>query len=240
MYWFFREPFACALNLLNLFPRRWSSITMFIFIVGGMVLYFQGTMAERFGKLLIAFLVTFVSYLPNLVAAESWAAYRTQVALTSLIAVYAFFALHGYVRGFRRKALTLALPLIFGGVALASVLCAAYNVHAYFARPQVLELEWLRAQLTRRNLAHASGIYIIRPTQENTLGPTWRYDEFGFPSTAAAWVPKALAYLLVREIDPERITMAIEALSVEEVRTFPPHAFVIDMRKMSSVDLVRR
>lgn len=240
MSWFFREPLACALHLLSLFPHRWSSVTISMFIVGGMLLYFQGTMIERFGKLLLAFFVIFVSYLPNLVAAESWAAYRTQVALTSLIAVYAFFALSGYSQVLQRKTLTLALPLILSGVALASIFCAAHNVYAYFARPQILELEWLRAQLTRENLAQASGIYIIRPTQKNTLGPTWRYDEFGFPSTAAAWVPKALAYLLVREIDPERVTMAIEALSAEEVRTFPLQALVIDMRQMSSVDLVRR
>lgn len=231
--WFLYEPLACALNQINLFPRWWSSLGMLIFITFGMLLYFHETRGERLWKLILCFSLLPVSYLPNLVAAENWAAYRTQSALAALVAVYTFFALWGYGRTVSRSTPICSVVGMFGIVALVSVLCAVHNVSMYFALPQLLESSWLRKQLAQRDLSHVSSIYIIGSRREDLLAPSWRYDEFGFPSSAAAWVPKPAVYLLLREMNPERVDLPIEAVSPTGPFTPPSDALVIDMRKMA-------
>ena len=110
-----------------------------------------------------------------------------------------------------------------------------HNVSTYFARPQLLELAWLRSQLGQANLSHVASIYIIGSRREDLLAPAWRYDEFGFPSSAAAWVLKPAVYLLLREIKPQWVDLPIEAASPSGPFTPPSNALVIDMRKMSEM-----
>jgi hypothetical protein len=234
-FWFLSEPLPGALNLMNLFPRWWLSASMLIFIIIGVMLYFHGTTRERLWKSLICFSLIPVSYLPNLMAAESWAAYRTQSALAALVAVSAFFALWGYGRTVAHPPPVFAVTGMLGVVALVSVLCAAHNVSTYFARPQLLELSWLRSQLVRGDLPHGGSIYVIGSRQADLLAPSCRYDEFGCPSSVAAWVPKPAVYLLLREMKPEWADLPIEAVSPNGPFTPPSNALVIDMRKMSEV-----
>ena len=120
-FWFLHEPLPCALNLMNLFPRWWFSVGMLLFITIGVVLYFQGTTRERVWKSIICFSLIPASYLPNLVATENWAAYRTQSALAALVAVCAFFALWRYGQTVSLLTRVFALPGVLGVVALVSV-----------------------------------------------------------------------------------------------------------------------
>ena len=69
-----------------------------VFGACGLILYFRGSRGERFSKFGIALCLIPVSYMPNLLTAENWSAYRSQVTLTALILVYIAFACIGYLR----------------------------------------------------------------------------------------------------------------------------------------------
>src|SRR5262249_25676237 len=232
--WFFRQPLMNALNLAKLSPKRWLAKAVALFIVGGLSQYFRGDVKGRLRQGMAAASLLPLSYLPNLVVEENWSSYRTLPALTSLVVVYVFLALWGYGKLLRGLTFTPVLTAVLGCAALASSLLAAYNVHAYFARPQLLELNLMRSQLARQDLAQASGIYIIGSKWQNFLAPAVRYDEFGYPSSSTLWAPKSAVYLLLRELSPERGNIPIELAPVGGSISPPPAALVVDMRKLSS------
>src|SRR6185503_12512458 len=107
---------------------------------------------------IVALVLIPLTYLPNLVVTESWAAYRTQVALSSLIALYFCFGaitlwvtfrdwlrLHASRRGLLASdQLALAFSVVFVGV---SVLAAARNVLTLFVEPHITEQRMLRSQV---------------------------------------------------------------------------------------------
>ncbi|MBM4257742.1 MAG: hypothetical protein FJ147_17855 [Deltaproteobacteria bacterium] len=234
MSWFVQEPLLCTLNFMNLFPRWWISVGMAFFIIGGVMLYFHGAIKERLWKVLMCCFLIPISYLPNLVAAENWAAYRTQSALAALVAVYVFFALWGYGRTVTRSRSILTVTTVLCVIAWISVLWARHNVKTYFAHPQVLELAWLHHQLVQVDFSHIKSISIIRSRGEDLLAPASRYDEFGFPSSAAAWVPKPMVYLLLREMQPQWADLPIETVSPNGPFSPPANALVIDMRNIAT------
>jgi len=233
--WFFRYPLMNAFNLAKLSPKRWLALVVVFFIIGGLIQYFRGKAGERLWQIGIAAALLPLSYLPNLMIAENWSSYRTQSALTSVVVMYAFLALWGYSRILRRPTATLFLTVMLGFAALGSSLLAAYNVDAYFARPQLLELNFMRGQLTRQDLTQASSIYIIGAKWQDSIAPAVRYDEFGFPSSAASWVPRPAVYLLLRELSPERSSLPLELAPVDGPVSPPPTALIVDMRKLSSL-----
>ena len=230
--WFFEEPLLNALNVVNIFPTPWLACSITIFIGGGLLLYFRGGVKERLLQSAVALTIIFLSYLPNLVVAENWASYRTQVALTSVIVVYAFLALWGYGRLFRRPVGRLILTAGLGIVALASSFLAAWNVSAYFAIPQSRELELMRARLVQPNLADIRSIYIICARWYDSIAPGVRYDEFGLPSSAHPWSPAPMVYLLLREKNSERADIPIEIAPANGPADPPPDALVMDMREL--------
>jgi Glucosyl transferase GtrII len=232
VYWFFTQPLLDALNVVNIFPERWPPLLIALFIGSGLLLYFRGEVKERLLQFVIALAIIPLSYLPNLMVAENWGPYRTQAALTSVIVVYAFLASWGYGRILRHPAITLIFTAGLGFAALASGLLAARNVSAYFAVPQSRELELMRAQLTQQNLSQVRGIYIICARWQDSIAPGVRYDEFGIPSSAQSWSPRAMAYLLLREMNLGRTSMPIEVAPADGPVNPPPDTLVVDMHKL--------
>lgn len=230
--WFLQEPLVNALNVVNLFPKRGLAWSVALFIGGGLGLYFRGGVGERLGKLVIALSLIPLSYLPNLVVAENWASYRTQLVLAPLIVVYAFFALWGYAWFLRRPVIEQFLTAGMGFAALSSSFLAAYNVTAYFATPQLLELAWIRTHLAQANLAQVRSIYVIGSRPQNTLAPAVRYDEFGMPSSAYPWCPWSMIYLSLQDMNAGRVSLPIETVPADGSIAPPPGALVLDMRKL--------
>ena len=167
--------------------------------------------------------------------AESSAFYRTQSALTFLIVVYIFLALWGYRRVFDWPAAAMSLTAVVGLAALTSSLLAAHNVRAYFAVPQAQELELMRGYLTQRESARVSRIHIIRYTWKDSIAPTVRYDEFGLPSSAQPWAPGSMAYLVLREVNPEHASIPIEVAAAEDATRVESDDLVVDMRQLLSL-----
>lgn len=213
--WFVDHPLKDALNISRLSSDWWLALPVAAFMVGGLVCFFRGDIKARLWQLLIALAVLPLAYLPNLVVTENWSSYRTQAALTSLVVLYIFVACWGYRRCFPQGVPVTILTTILGLAALASGLAASSNVTAYFVAPQWQEWHFLRAQLARADLSQAHHLYLIASTWQRTLAPGVRYDEFGFPSSAAPWTLKPMVYLFLRERYPEHRYSATNLTSAE-------------------------
>jgi len=244
--WFFQEPLVNALNLWNLLPTAQIALLMAAFILIGLFFFLPGSLAERGCKVLIAFALLPLSYLPNLVVQESWASYRTEVALTSLVVLYAGFALLGFfsfafnvqkgrwrvTQGSERKlqanlvTAILVVWVIFGGFS------AAKNVSNYFVLPQAEELRILASQLNAASLANVTSIYVIPCSWSDSISPVVRYDEFGVASCSADWVPGPMVYLLLRDLDPAKTNIPILVAPSGGAIHPPPGSLVIDMRML--------
>ena len=245
--WFFRDPLPNAMNFFSLSPAHWFlpagvpfvdrlhravniavAGSMFLFVLVGLGLYFQGSFKERLWKLGTAVSLLPLSYVPQLVAVHRSAVYRGLLSLASLLLVYMFFAFRGYAQ--RRPRLSpIGMNVGIGSIALACALLATSNVRTYFVTPQVRELEALRTQLASENLANARSIYLIRPNWRDTLAPLVRYHEFGSRSSAS-WAARSMVFLLLREIASEEVHLPVTVVSADDPLEPPPDSLVIDMR----------
>jgi len=233
--WFLRWPLIDALNIHNLFPERWFTVMVGIFVITGLLWHFRGRFTERLVVSLGALLLLPLSYLPNLVVAENWSSYRTQSTLTSLIVVYVFFAAWGYRRFLPSSFSGQELTLELGIAALISSILATYNVTTYFTVPQARELAWIRTQLAQADLTRVHSIYIIGVKSGDTLAPALRYDEFGLPSSAQPWCPWSMVHLSLQDMEGEQANKPIETTPADGPIKPPPDALVIDMRRLLEV-----
>jgi hypothetical protein len=230
--WFVQSPLTDALNLVWISPNPWVAVGVATFVSGGMLLYFEGSVGERLCKYFIALSLLPLSYLPNLVIAEDWASYRTQIALTPMILLYSFFALYGCTKVLHNNIADQALISILSLFAVISGLFAAYNVQTYFAIPLSVELRLMRNQIRTGNLAQARSIYVIGSTWRDSIAPAVRYEEFGLPFSAQPWSPGPAVYLALRDLDPARSSIPIEVAPICGPIKPPPDALVVDMRKL--------
>ena len=245
--WFFRDPLPNAMNFFSLSPAHWFlpegvpfvdrlhravniavAGSMFLFVLVGLGLYFQGSFKERLWKLGAAVSLLPLSYVPQLVAVHRSAVYRGLLSLASLLVVYMFLAFRGYAQQ-RPRLSPIGMNIGIGSIALACTLLATSNVRTYFVTPQVRELEVLRTQLASENLANARSIYLIRPNWRDTLAPLVRYDEFGSRSSAS-WAAHSMVFLLLREIAPEQVHLPVTVVPPDDPLEPPPDSLVIDMR----------
>lgn len=252
--WFLHNPLLDALNLINLFPRRSIALAVACFISVGLFLYFQGRVRDRLANMFIAGLLVPVVYLPNLVVAENWSSYRTQIALTSLIAMYAFLAFKGFAARFPSEKRNAGVNATMFAAASICLFVAAYHVQVYFTLPQSVELEFMRQQLVHRESGHKPPlIWIFGANYRSPIAPGTRYDEFGVPSTAKPWAAGPEAVLLLRSsnllltdvpirvIVPEPLGRPLVAKSLAERSIYvslpgskpPPDALVVDMRNLN-------
>jgi hypothetical protein len=231
--WFLQGPMVDALNTAKLFPKRELAVSVAIFILGGLLLYIHGAARERLLISMAALTLLPLSYLPNLVVAENWSSYRTQSALTSLIVLYAFFALWGYYKILARMVSFALFTRWIGVIAFLSGLLAAWNVSAYFAIPQYRELTVLRNQLAQFEMMQAHSLVIRCARAEDLLAPSRRYDEFGAPSSSQPWASGPMAYLLLRELGVKRAeSLPIKVLKVDDLFVSSSGVQMVDMAQL--------
>ena len=151
---FVTGPLIDALNLWLLWPSTTVALVVAAAIVAGLVLVTPGPPLRRLGSLGVAAGLLLLSYLANLAAGESWGSYRTQIALSPLVVVYALLAVQGFLRSRAPRALA---ALVTAG-AVAAGLLAFDHVNAYYADPQMLELRLMRGQLRAIDLHKAKKI----------------------------------------------------------------------------------
>ena len=231
LWWFVSEPLVNALNMALLFPRRRYALLAWVLLAIGLTRYFRGSWTDRIRLGLLAALLMPLSYLPNLLTAESWATYRTTCALTSLVVVYAFFAVQGYGSLLRTRLAARILNSGYCGAALVCMALAIYQVQAFVTQPQGQELALLRQQLARADFTHAKQVILLCPPEPPFEAR--RYDEFGNLSSLADWSARPMVSLLLRELDPRRADLPVRSYPATTPFECPPaNAVVLDLREM--------
>lgn len=207
--WFVRQPLYQSLNLFDLTPSPWLAATVATVATVGSVLLLRLRGARPLPYLAIAVGLIPLSYLPSLVSNQNVAWYRTTVAITSLIALYACLGAVGIwltVRNWleprvtgrtliraERTALGIGVTVV-----AASAFIAAKNVLTLFVEPQNTELRLIRSQVA----ALPEGVprvAFLEPCLHAGMTDLVLYDEFGLPSSAAVWVPEPAVLLIFRE-----------------------------------------
>ena len=231
--WFIREPLLNALNFSNINPSIWLAVVAGIVIAIGLWFYLICFGKTKFIWFLIVFLLIPLTYLLNLVITENWASYRTQVALTSLLTLYMFFAIRGLWQVLHlpkwveiKNILMICIPIITG-------LWATYNVTAGFTIPQYTELTMIQSQISQNPLADTKIIYLIPAHWQDSIAPVMRYDEFGRPSTSAWWARETTIYILLNENDPSYRNIPVKIInSPDEVKSRSNGVTIVDLRTL--------
>jgi len=240
MSWFFENPLLDAANLPFIVPSSAFASGIMAWGVTGLLLYWRGVEPRAFlAKAGIALLLLPMSYLPNLLVAENWSSYRTQVALTSLILLYASMGMLGWLDLLRLRKITTGCVLT--GIALVSFM-AATTVTREFALPQ--KEEWMlvanaieQAASSQQSPATASRhVYFRLASYRDSLAPVVRYGEFGLPSTSQPWVPTSMAWLMAHTdgIRAARKVARHPVMSKREEKTsqLPSHSCVINLGRV--------
>ena len=208
--WFVDAALYQALNLTDLTPVLWLAVCVAALGVIGIPLLLVNRRIARpplwvgVGLALIP-----LCYIPNLVVTESVPFYRTQAAITSLVALYASLGAVGIwltVRDWLRPRVatrTLAtleraafvLPVALVGV---STFVAARNVSTLFVEPQATELRLMRSAVAALPDG-VSRVGFVETSWYQGMTRVERYDEFGLPSSGQPWVPQSAVLLILHE-----------------------------------------
>jgi hypothetical protein len=194
LFWFFSQPFNACLNFGSLFPNFKVAIATEITTLCGMALYLRGKVSERMLKLGVALSLIPLSYLPNLVIEENWASFRTECALSSIIVLYAFFALLGFRQTILRSIREPYFNALLASLAVASMAVAFNNVFVYFVVPNSLEFSVLKAQM---NNASRNSLTFKQIALKEPLSPRVS-QEFGCPSSPIQFAQESMEYILRR------------------------------------------
>ncbi len=240
--WFFEQPLYRSLNLFDLTPTRWLAALVATVAAAGILLWLLQRAARPLLYALIAVLLIPLSYLPNLVVRENWASFRTQVSISSLIALYACLGAIGMWLIFRDwlrprvsgRALVVAQRValvISGAFVAASVVVAAKNVTTYFVEPQSTELRMLRSQVAALP-AGATRISFVQTGWHQGMTKLVVYDEFGLASTVRLWALEPSLLLILREqerLPPRGLRPIVELYPFDTV-ALPRDQPVVDLR----------
>ena len=246
--WFFQQPIVDSLNLFKLWPSVNLAIATSILLLLGLWLYFPGSALQRLFKLLIAAALIPLSYLPNLVTAEDWSSYRTQIGLAWLILLLLIMALTGIWRKLRfiprlwRK----QIPVIL--LAASTIFCAcqaAFNVARLMVWPQTIELSLLKIRAASALAPDTTHVVFLAPDWFKVMTPFSRYDEIGRSSSWAPWVPYSAVRLLRREVHPRPPEISRDNFLIEDnflgpwTQPLPPGTVLIDMRDIPTAHLTK-
>jgi hypothetical protein len=240
--WFLHEPLFRALNLFDLTPTGWFAAVVAIVAAGGMALWLKQHSPRPLFYGAVALCLVPLSYLPNLVVAESWAAIRTQLATSSLIALYACLgtmsiwvsardALRAHAAervSSTIEAAVLALAVVFVG---ASAVIASKNLTLLVAEPQMTELRLLRSQVAALP-ANTHHVAFVETDWYGGMTNLVVYDEFGLATSVRPWALEPAVDLILREEGrlkrggPQPIVDVYGPGST----SFPPGEPVLDLR----------
>ena len=214
----------------------------FLVVSWGLVRHLRAEGGEARWKYGAAVFLLAASFLPVLPFETHDVRYRMLGAASTLLVLYAYFALKGFAGAFRRhsrlhsrlESHLLSLPgRVVGIAAIAAVLSAAYHFRVFLVEPQVREMEFLRRELTRNDLSGVRRLYLVQPTPETTLAPLRRL-EFGRPSSMMEGSSLAMVFLALRETAPAHADLPVIRIRYDEPVTPLPDSLVVDLRDLGS------
>ncbi|MBX7111141.1 MAG: hypothetical protein K1X87_04750 [Dehalococcoidia bacterium] len=243
--WFVEQPLTESLNLFHLGPLPWLAAMVGLAIVVGMAVSAFRFTSRPWLYLGVAVALVPLTYLVNLVTREEQHPYRTQAALSALLALYlgigavglwtvASRSLETRLNDGERRLARVVAWAAGGGLVVASCLFAASNVTNLVATPQMTELRLYRAQV-RAIPADATRVSFVQISWYQGIARRFYNDELGVPSTARPFVLVGSFKLLLREqgrLGADRRGPAVDYYP-SDVGALPPNQPWIDLRGMS-------
>jgi hypothetical protein len=194
--WFINGPLVDSFNFCRLVPSRSLALKSALLIAFGVILGFSGSWRQRIGLFACVAALVPLTYLPNLLVAENFASYRSEIALLALTTLLLLVAVRNGVQKLhcRDRVFTCAAF----GLAMVLSLTAYFNLLNFFAVPQTLELTLLREQVQGKfGLNQSRHPFLFK--REDSLAPFVRYDEFGMPSSAQTFARTPMQVLVKLE-----------------------------------------
>lgn len=134
-------------------------------------------------------------YLPSVVSAEDFPAFRTMLGLMPLLPILLAALLEGLTTRLGRGPKHLSWGA--GATLVAALAWSHVMLRSYVTEPQREELRRARLAVA---LVPATGPVLLRAARKSdSLAPDVCFDELGYPSTAITWVPRPFFQLLHRE-----------------------------------------
>ncbi len=238
--WFWRWALYGALNLFDVTWSDWLAALVATVAAGGILLWVLRRATRPWLYIALAAILVPLTVLPSLVAEETWEFQiaRTQVALSSLIALYfglgalaLWLTFREWLEGRVSGRALLVSERVATGLAIAFVATAAVvasrNVDTLIAEPQLRELRLLRGQVAALPGPVQNVSFVLSGPNEMTP-PSPLSDEFGYPSTSASYTAEPLVLLLLRE--QGRLAQPHPTVSVLPwTTTMPPGAGVVNL-----------
>lgn len=245
--WFGEQPLYQALNLFDLTPTQWGAALTAVVAAGGMLIWLVLRARQPLVYVAIGIALVPLCYLPNLVIKDTWPPFRTQAALSALIALYvALGALGAWTvandwlrprlnRGEYRLT-RVAAWLAAVGVIAASCVLAASNVTNLAARPLNTELRMLRGQV-RALPPEVPRVTFVFTDWYGGMTDFVAYDELGLPFAARPWAAGPTIQLILRE--EGRLTSTYRGPAIDYYKSgstqFPPNQPVLDLRGLRNL-----
>jgi hypothetical protein len=236
LVWFVKGALLDSANLLLLKPSIEFGLFTLVIIVVGFWLYVQGSLKEKCIQMVIALSIIPLSYLPNLVIAENWSSYRTQVGLCSVIIIYFFISLRRILELFRNKFGVILRQVILGFSLFAACVLTMFHETFEFAIPQFIEMSAIQSKIAGSDLSKTKEIVLIPNNWQGSISPLVRYDEFGLPSTDVQWAQIEAVQLALRDLNPAFTNIPIRVIA--DIKQYPQSTdgiLIINLREMSTI-----
>ncbi len=234
LLWFARGALVDVFHLWVLGHRPEVAVAVGLLVAGGCAAYLARERRSLVLGLLLACGLLVASFAPNLAAAESWTAYRTQIALGSIAVILAAVAVKGYASVLPRRCAPVVASGAFALLAAGSLLAAARYTNVTLVEPATTELRWLKAQLAPERIAGHVGVRVIAANWYDYIAPEVHYDEIGIPSLARAWSARGIAASVVREAGFGGVP--VEAVEPEpKPAAAPAGTLVVDGREIRAL-----
>ena len=143
---------------------RVSELLPLVVVLAGLVLYFRGR-PSFMKRCVIACTLPILCHGIMFVSAEG-DGQRSRMALSFLVIVYLFLAVHGYARYIARyinRTPSAFVNCVMGFVVFGGVALSYWHHERQFVRANVREIEYIRSELQQHDLKSYDTIHVVRP-----------------------------------------------------------------------------
>jgi len=242
LQWLAREVVPNSLNLWNLQPSVLLSVIIGSVIVGGIVLDIlrklkgAGNRASEFihqvGIWAMIAGCGFMAYLPNIITADNWAAYRTLLAPMVFVLLLVIFGIGRLLFVLSSQYANSVMTMILAALSIYGAYSMHQSIGQYLATPLEKEFIYVKSMLSELKQKGYSEIQVVRPNWADTPCEIHRYDEFGVATSCFPWGIESIAQTALRELGYHNTAMTISPLDELPENLKSSNDAVIDLRHL--------
>ena len=159
---------------------------------------------------------------------------HTRMALSFLVILYVFLAVHGYAKHIRRyinRTLFLSssafVNCVMGVVAFGGVALSYWHHERQFVKANVREIEFMRSELQYHTIRSYDAIHVVRPKCETSFVPRGYF----LPSSCAPWAVNSMVKFLLIDLHADTLPLRLSNSEYGDKPVPPTNTLVIDMER---------